>query len=446
MKPIDIDLSIIEVHRYSKLYRLLRVTASVLKIAKSKSFCGGNVSDLSSRDIEEAHHYWVMYVQKEFTDNWRTRFKRLGASMDDDGIIAVGNRISNWLKENWDRSYLILLPNKSEFSKLVVSSIHSSNHDGVDATVAKVRRRYWIPSLHKLAKAVRKDCVKCRIIDKKVCEQEMGRLPIERLKPSPPFYYTGLDLFDPIYTKDTVKKRVKMKSYGIIFNCLTTRALHLDIACGYDTDNFLMVLRRFISIRGCPHEIRSDPGSQLIAAGKEINDIFDHEAMKQFGVKHGLNWIVNKSADAPWQNGCTERLIRAVKRCITLSISDSILTFPELQTVYFECASILNGRPIGIKNSQYAYFCPNDLLLGRASTDVPPGKFDMNCSLRKRYKFIENVVEDFWKRWQMHYFPTLILQSKWHVEKRNLCQRDIVLVQDTKALRGKWKLAEVHSV
>ena len=47
---------------------------------------------------------------------------------------------------------------------------------------------------------------------------------------------------------------------------------------------------------------------------------------------------------------------------------------------------------------------------------------------------------------KLYCYRSLILQSKWHVEKRNLCPRDIVLVQDTKALRGKWKLAEVHSV
>ena len=369
--------------------------------------------------------------------------------MRDDGIITVGIRISNWLKENWDTNALIVLPMNSLLTKLIVSSIHSSNHDGIDATVAKVRRKYWVPSLYKLAKYVRKMCIKCRILDKKLCEQEMGKLPLERLKPSPPFYYTGLDLFGPIYVKDTVKKRVRMKVYGVIFNCLTTRGIYLDITCGYDAENFMMVLRRFISIHGCPYQIFSDPGSQLLAAGKKISEDvenIDDRTVKKFGLKHGLNWTVNKSADAPWQNGCTERLIRSVKRCILSTIGENVLTFPELQTVYFECANLLNGRPIGIKNSDHEYFCPNDMLIGRSSIDVPIGKFENWTSIKKRFQYIQSIIENFWKRWQTHYFPALILQPKWHVDTRNLCIGDIVLVQDSKALRGKWKLAEVHSV
>ena len=53
------------------------------------------------------------------------------------------------------------------------------------------------------------------------------------------------------------------KKYWIpkfILTCFTTRALFLDIACGYDTDSFLLVLRRFVTIRGCPKQIRFDAG------------------------------------------------------------------------------------------------------------------------------------------------------------------------------------------
>ena len=41
------------------------------------------------------------------------------------------------------------------------------------------------------------------------------------------------------------------------------------------------------------------------------------------------------------------------------------------------------------------------------------------------------------------YFPTLIVRQKWHVAKRNLRPGDIVLVQDTNLIKGKWKWAKV---
>ena len=80
----------------------------------------------------------------------------------------------------------------------------------------------------------------------------MGNLPEERLKPSPPFFRTSLDLFGPFFVKDTVKRRITRKVYGVIFNCMVSRAIHLELVEGYDTQSFLVSFKRFTSIRGFP--------------------------------------------------------------------------------------------------------------------------------------------------------------------------------------------------
>ena len=99
-----------------------------------------------------------------------------------------------------------------------------------------------------------------------------------------------------------------------------TRAVHIDIAPDYSTDKFLMVLRRFVSIRGYPSKLYSDNGSQLVAASAElkkvINDL-DKKQLLEFGVMEGFEWKFS-SADAPWQNGVSEALIKSVKKAITL--------------------------------------------------------------------------------------------------------------------------------
>ena len=61
-------------------------------------------------------------------------------------------------------------------------------------------------------------------------QQVMGSLPEERLKPSPPWYCTGVDLFGPFITRKEVQKRVRGKAYGVLFNCMTTRAVHVDVS------------------------------------------------------------------------------------------------------------------------------------------------------------------------------------------------------------------------
>jgi hypothetical protein len=55
-----------------------------------------------------------------------------------------------------------------------------------------------------------------------------------------------------------------------------------------------------------------------------------------------MEWEITKSADAPWENSCSEALIKSVKTCLMLAVGQSIMTFSELQTVMFEVANLLN--------------------------------------------------------------------------------------------------------
>ena len=139
----------------------------------------------------------------------------------------------------------------------------------------------------------------------------MGKLPIDRLKPAPPWYSIGIDLFGPYEVRGEVNKRTTSKVYGVIFFCLPSTAIHLDITTCYSTDAFLMVLRKFISIRGCPHNIYSDSGTQLVGASnvlKAISREWDWDQINNFGVDKGIKWNFSP-ADSPWWNGCTESLI-----------------------------------------------------------------------------------------------------------------------------------------
>ena len=281
----------------------------------------------------------------------------------------------------------------------------------------------------------------------------MGPTNEKRLKPSPPFYNSALDLFGPFMIKDTVKGRTRKKTYGIIINCLATRAVYVDIVDGHDTDSLLITIRRFVSIRGIPKTMYSDYGSQLVLAEKSIKDLikdWDYNKLISISKDEGMEWIFTKSADAPWENGCSEALIRLVKKHMTRIIGECILTFGELQTVFFEIANLLNERPIGMKPGSNidlgTYLCPNNLLLGHTGLQAPQGIFDISSNLKSRQEFIERITDNFWKKWMRDYFHTLVIRQKWHTTVRNLQIGDIVLVQDSNVVRGKWKLAQVCEI
>lgn len=203
----------------------------------------------------------------------------------------------------------------------------------------------------------------------------MKQIPDIRLKP--PFYFCAVNLFGPLVIKDTVKKMTHGNGYGVLFNCLVSRAVYIDLAEGYDVRSFMMVLRRFVSIRGYPRKMTSDAGAQLVATGKELRTIvhsWEWNNIRNFGKQEGMDWETTKSADAQWENGCSEFLIRSTKICLEYAIGSAVMTFSELQTALFEIGNLLNERPIGTKNCnpvEGTYLCPNDLLLGRASSRVP---------------------------------------------------------------------------
>lgn len=440
--------SIIDIERFSSFEKMIKTTAIVLTICKEKTF-NKILQSITSENLKEAEHYWVKIVQSEFID-WEKRFAKLGPSKDGNGIIIVGERISKWLKDTWNQNQFILLSRKHPFTRIYIQHLHNIDHGGIEMTLAKLQAKFWVPGARKVIKSVKEKCVICKRTDKIMMSQQMGQLPEQRLKPAPAFFNTSLDLFGPIMIRDTVKRRVRSKVYGVIFTCMTSRAVYIDLTEGYDTDSFLNTFRRFVSVRGYPHTIHSDMGTQLSAASKEIRDMtsrWNVTEISKFGSNQGMTWSFNKSADAPWQNGVCEALIRSVKRLLVIVIGENVLSFGELQTVLFEVANLLNERPIGLKPGYDinlgTYLCPNDLLLGRASNKVPDGPMIDTIDVRKRFSFIQSIVTSFWRRWMRDYFPTLTIRQKWHTAQRNLKKGDIVLVQDKDMIRGNWKLAQV---
>jgi len=89
------------------------------------------------------------------------------------------------------------------------------------------------------------------------------RLPLMK----PPFYSTGVDCFGPFQVK---RGRSTEKRWGIVFKCMTTSYVHLDILYNMDTDSFLMSLRRFVARRGTPFELLSDRGTNFRGGESEL--------------------------------------------------------------------------------------------------------------------------------------------------------------------------------
>jgi len=111
----------------------------------------------------------------------------------------------------------------------------------------------------------------CRRRKAKSAKQIMAPLPLIRLKSSiKAFVRTAVDFAGPFITIQG-QGRQRQKRYLCLFTCLATRAAHLEIAYGLDTDSFLRALCRMCNRRGVPEMMLSDiDGTNFVGANQEL--------------------------------------------------------------------------------------------------------------------------------------------------------------------------------
>ena len=90
-------------------------------------------------------------------------------------------------------------------------------------------------------------CVKCRKLYKGTSLQQMADLPSDRVSHAATFSFSGVDFFGPFCVKEGRKVLIRL---GVLFTCLSCRAVHVEVANSLTTDSFLQVYRRFVTVRG----------------------------------------------------------------------------------------------------------------------------------------------------------------------------------------------------
>ncbi|KAK0131196.1 hypothetical protein N1851_034101 [Merluccius polli] len=187
-----------------------------------------------------------------------------------DGVLRVGGRLNRAaMPEEAKRP--IILPKDLHISTLILRHIHEQlGHGGRNHVLSQLRKRYWITNANSATRKVISECIVCRHVRGKRGEQKMADLPKGRLEADlPPFSNVGVDYFGPFETK---RGRSLVKRYGVIFTCMSSRAVHLEMAHTLDTDSCIDALRRFTSRRGQVTHIRSDNGTNLVGAKKELQN------------------------------------------------------------------------------------------------------------------------------------------------------------------------------
>ena len=319
---------VINIKKFSSWRRLIiRVTAylkrCIPKRRKQELGILPNERSLSPQELQASELFWLKEAQKCLADRVaKGEFKSLTPFRDGSDVLRVGGRVSN-ADLSYDTKHPALLLSSHWISLLIARHAHQFDHSGVAATIAKRRRKHWIVQASDLAKAVKFKCVFCKRMAQNLETQFMANLPETRLAPfTPPFHHTACDYFGPIVVK--VSRNKTAKHYGVLFTCLNTRAVHLELATDCSTIEFLQV-RRFFAIRGTPAVMISDNGTQFVGAEKELKEMVKGWKLEEKGMK----WRFT-TPKAPHHNGCAGALVKTCKKALQKVIGNQVLSPFEL--------------------------------------------------------------------------------------------------------------------
>ncbi|KAG8236932.1 hypothetical protein J437_LFUL014977 [Ladona fulva] len=86
---------------------------------------------------------------------------------------------------------------------------------------------------------------------------------------------------------------------------------------------------------------------------------------------------------------------------------------------HFFDKAVLNSRPLvplSADPSEINYLTPGHFLIGQQILDLPdadPRSQDSVASLSARWKLVEKIKNNFWRRWSNEYLNTLQQRAKW---------------------------------
>lgn len=315
MKVVKEDNFLERLECFSKWHTALNVVARIQKLAK-------RVKTSEPSKVEDRRKASLVLVKLAQKDAFKEEIHRLSGGklpqnhqlfqLDpvlQDGVLRVGGQLRKASLPH-DLKHPVILPKDGVITRLILGYCHEkSQHQGRGQTLNELRANgYRVVGGSKIVANYIKQCVTCRRICRPTETQKMADLPANRVDPSPPFSFCGMDCFGPFLTKQGRKEN---KKYGLIFTCLSLRAIHIEILDNLTTDALLNTLRCFIAIRGGARQIRSDQGTNFVGEKNELTNAEKH-----------CNFVMNVP-DTSHMGGVWERQIRTVRSILSWVLSKS---------------------------------------------------------------------------------------------------------------------------
>ena len=169
-------------------------------------------------------------------------------------------------------------------------------------------------------------------------QQLIGQLPAARLTPARAFLNSGGDYAGTISLKPWKARGHKSyKGWLVIFVCMATSAVHIEIVSYYTSDGFTYAYWRFVSRRVICKTLYSDCGTNFLGADEQLRKLLSSSFKEALNLGHvllndGTEWKFNPPG-APHFGGKSEVTFKSVNFHLKRTIGDTLLTFEELSTL-----------------------------------------------------------------------------------------------------------------
>ena len=413
----DVQNEVLDIESFSSWMKLRNVIGYVRRPFKrwKQRVCGGaNIvqETVSVEERQEAEEWLIRQEQQKFyqrelqdLSSKKPLFKKsniydLNPFIYEKGLLRVGGRLIRTSLEYASR-HQIILPKQSHLIQLIIREKHEEvKHFSVNYVLNAIRSKYWPGQGRAMVKRTLRSCVICKKLRGVPLEQIMADLPTSRVEAcGSTFKFTGVDLFGPIITKARYRGGRREKRYGVLFTCLQTRAIHIELAYSQSTDDFMKAFKRFIARRSKPLQIFSDCGTNFVGAKRELQDIMNKwvksQRLHNRLTDENIKWIFNPPA-APHMGDVWESLVKLAKRAMTAATRGAELTDEELMTVLTECKAMLNNRPLTyISNDpdDIEPLTPAHFLNNKTTTLILQHNLENQyASWKKRWLHCQNVV------------------------------------------------------
>ena len=350
-----------------------RATVSILKIHQARYF-GSELKYLTDPD-EGAKVPSLVVSLNLFLDG-------------ETGLLRTRGRVVDAERFNFEVTNPVLVHGKSDLARLLILNAHrQSLHLGVDSTLNVLRNEgIWLTFARGSVKRnLSENCYICKRYNNHPFDKPNvpTALPSFRTKFTRAYEHCGVDYTGAFNCVGIDGKITKI--YILLFSCMVTRAVHLEVVPNMTAEEFVQAFVRLSNRYGVPTVIYSDNAKQFQLGGSLLSKILLSDHVTEMCRTRNVTFR-NIPVYSPTFGGTYERMVGIVKKCITKSFRQTAYTIFQFMTILTDVMNVVNNRPLTYVGTD------------RDSTVITPNLLSNPCHNYPRLALDRDNVHNVWNQ------------------------------------------------